>query len=208
MRIVFIHQNFPGQFGHLAAALQQRGHDVIALTVDTNQRPSPIPVARYKVKQKEFDKRVFQTAATFAERAHRGEAAARAAFSLRKRMSLVPDVIIGHPGWGETLFVKEVWPESRLLVYAEFFYRTRGLDVNFDSEFANDLLSSRMHVIAQQAHMLLAISNADKALAPTRWQAETFPEDLRNRITVIHDGIDTDRVRPRDTASVQLPGSR
>ena len=38
MKILFVHQNFPGQFLHVAPALARRGHDVLALTVNTNPR--------------------------------------------------------------------------------------------------------------------------------------------------------------------------
>lgn len=39
MKILFVHQNFPGQFLHLAPALAARGHKVLALTDEKNQRP-------------------------------------------------------------------------------------------------------------------------------------------------------------------------
>ena len=38
MNILFIHQNFPGQFKHLAAELVQRGHHVTALTLRVKER--------------------------------------------------------------------------------------------------------------------------------------------------------------------------
>lgn len=208
MRILFVHQNFPGQFVHLAPALAQRGHDVRALTVDTNRRGSPVPVGRYKLEPRQFDRQVFGLATTFAERAHQGETVARAAAIMRDRHDYVPDIVFGHLGWGEVLFLKEVWPASRLIVYAEFFYRPRGLDVGFDPEFPRDELANNLWVTARQGPLLLGMNPADKALAPTIWQASSFPDYLRERITVIHDGIDTDRVRPSDTATVELPGTK
>ena len=45
---LFVHQNFPGQFLHLAPALAARGHTVAGLTAEGNSRPSPVPVLRYR----------------------------------------------------------------------------------------------------------------------------------------------------------------
>jgi glycosyltransferase involved in cell wall biosynthesis len=131
---------------------------------------------------------------------------ARAAAQLRRQHGYVPDVVLGHLGWGETLFLREVWPEARHVVYAELFYRPRGLDTDFDPEFSATALEHRLRIAARQAHLLQAMHVADAALAPTRWQAASFPVYLQDRITVIHDGIDTARVAPAETAAVELPG--
>ena len=48
MKILFVHQNFPGQFLHLAPELASRGHQCMALTDAANNRTSPIPLAKYK----------------------------------------------------------------------------------------------------------------------------------------------------------------
>jgi glycosyltransferase involved in cell wall biosynthesis len=206
MNILFVHQNFPGQFVHLAPALAQRGHAVAALTVETNRQASPVRVARYRLEARNFEPETLRLGTSFAERAHRGEAVARAAHALRKQHGMVPDVVFGHLGWGETLFLKDVWPEARHLGYAEFFYRSRGLDTDFDPEFRHEDLTGRFWVTSRQAPHLQAMNAIDKAISPTRWQASTYPDYLQPRISVMHDGIDTDRVRPGDSASVQLPG--
>src|SRR5205085_10192993 len=52
-----------------------------------------------------------------------------------KREGFTPDIMIGHCGWGEVLFVKHVWPNVPLLGYFEFFYRVSGSDLDFDPEF-------------------------------------------------------------------------
>ncbi len=205
MKILFVHQNFPGQFPHLAPALAARGHQVLALTTETNNRPSPIPVLRYRTPA--------QTAAeglgrTYAEAAERGLVTAKAAAQMRSEKGFVPDVVFGHGGWGETLFLREVWPEARHLTYAEFFYHSTGLDTDFDPEFSGPDLGRRMRTSARKTHLLMALSEADAALSPTRWQASTFPDIYQDRITVIHDGVDTDRVRPDPEATLTLPGGR
>lgn len=205
MKILFVHQNFPGQFLHLAPALVARGHTVVALTDEGNKRTSPVPVMRYR---KPAASAAEGLGRTYAEAAERGAAVARAAAQLRRDKGFVPDVVFGHGGWGETLFLREVWPEARHLTYAEFFYHARGLDADFDPEFQTDDLGRRFRTSARRTHLMMALADADAALAPTRWQASTFPEAFRDRITVIHDGIDTDRACPNPEARLTLPGGR
>ena len=202
MKVLFVHQNFPGQFLHLAPALAARGHDVRALTAERNARPSPVPVLRYRTPPEVTAEGVGRT---YAEMAGRGLIAARAGEQLTARTGFVPDVVFGHGGWGETLFLREVWPRARHLTYAEFLYGTEGRDTGFDPEFATPGLTPRIAVAARKAHLLQAIAEADAALSPTEWQASTFPADLRRKITVIHDGIDTTRLVPNPAVAVALP---
>ncbi|SNR60728.1 glycosyltransferase [Paracoccus sediminis] len=205
MKILFVHQNFPGQFPHLAPALAARGHQVLALTDDKNQRPSPVPVVRYKTPD---DVAATGLGRSYAIHAQRGYLAARGARALRDRHGFVPDVILGHSGWGETLFLREIWPDARLLVYAELLYRTRGHDVGFDPDIQDGSDEARMMTVARSAHLIQGIVQADAAIAPTRYQADSFPADLRGKIAVIHDGIDTARVCPNPAARLILPGGR
>jgi glycosyltransferase involved in cell wall biosynthesis len=206
LKILFVHQNYPGQFVHLAPALVQRGHSVAALTVETNKRTSSIRTARYRLEERKFDVPTLRLGAHFAEQAHRGEAVARAAEMLRTKHSMTPDVVVGHMGWGETLFLREVWPQARHIGYAEFFYRPQGLDIGFDPEFRLEGLGHRLLVTSRQAAHLQAMAGIDQAICPTHWQARSYPQDFRNRISVIHDGIDTAAICPDDKAEVTLPG--
>ena len=137
--------------------------------------------------------------------AYLGWLAARGARALRDRHGYRPDVIVGHSGWGETLFLREIWPEARLLVYAELMYRTQGQDVGFDPEISPGTDEARVSTVARSAHLIQAMLQADAGLCPTRYQADSFPPELRRKLTVIHDGIDTARVRPDPSATVTLP---
>ncbi|MBN8292053.1 glycosyltransferase [Rhodobacter sp. NTK016B] len=205
MKILFVHQNFPGQFLHLAPALVERGHDVTALTDETNARQSSITTFRYRKPDPRPDPKVTQLGTTYCEMTNRAYRVSRAARVLRDQHGYVPDVIFGHGGWGETLFLKEIWPEARLLVYAELYYAPHGLDVGFDPEFASDNPEKALSVIARQGHQALMMTQADGALSPTEFQADTFPAAFRDKITIIHDGVDTDRVSPDRDAQVTLP---
>ncbi|AXC49943.1 glycosyltransferase [Paracoccus suum] len=203
MKILFVHQNFPGQFPYLAPALSARGHEVAALTDEHNQRPSPVQVFRYKAPPAEVTVSA-PPGKVYAEYAARGLQAARAARVLRDRHGYVPDLIIGHSGWGETLFLQEIWPNARLAIYAELLYRTRGHDVGFDPEVTPRTEDARLGAVARSAHLIQAMVQADAALSPTQYQAGSFPPELRGKITVIHDGIDTDRIRPDPASRLTL----
>ncbi len=207
MKILFVHQNFPGQFLHLAPALVQRGHECLALTDAANPRPAGIPVARYRFSPPPVDPGATRLGRNYTQVSDRGVAVARAAAHLRDR-GYRPDVILGHSGWGETLFLKEIWPEAALLIYAEFYYRGTGRDIGFDPEFQTPGLEATMIAQARAAHLGQALLHADAGVAPTRWQASTFPPAVRRMIEVIHDGIDTDRIAPGPQASLTLPSGR
>ena len=205
LKILFVHQNFPGQFPHLAPALERRGHEVMALTVETNNRVSPVKVVKYrKPAEVKLEPRLTKM---YAEVSERGVKAAFAARQLRRDHGYVPDVIFGHPAWGETLYLREVWPEAKLLVYAELMYKTTGLDTDFDPEFARPGLESRISTTARSAHLIQTLVQADAALSPTEFQASTFPAELRPKITVCFDGVNTARLAPNPEARYTVPGT-
>ena len=200
-----MHQNFPGQFLHLAPALVERGHEVVALIDESNTRRSTITTYRYRKPEPRPDPKIARLGTTFGEMTNRAHRVARAAVVLRDKHGYVPDVIFGHGGWGETLFLREVWPGARLLLYAELYYAPRGLDVGFDPEFGRADDEKAFSVVARQGHQALMMAQADAALSPTEFQADTFPACFRDKITIIHDGIDTARLVPNPSASVTLP---
>ena len=205
MKILFVHQNFPGQFLHLAPALAARGHKVLALTDEHNPRASPVEVLRYRAPTHTPDPTALRLARTYAKAVERGVACARAARSLRDKHGFMPDLILGHSGWGETLFLRSIWPKARIVIYAEYYYRARGLDSDFDAEFLPENPDRDFAITAEQAHLGHALAQADAAICPTEWQAETFPPVYRPMIHVMHDGIDTARLAPDQGAQVTLP---
>lgn len=136
----------------------------------------------------------------------RAEACFKAALELKKS-GFHPQIIVAHPAWGESLYIKEVWPQAKLGIYSEFYYRASGLDVGFDpAQTALD--PSQMHRFnLKNINNLLHFEIADAGISPTHWQASTFPESFQKKITVIHDGIDTDVVKPNPDASLLLNGN-
>ena len=207
MKLLFVHQNFPGQFLHLAPEMQRRGHDVRAITDAANTNPSTVPLLRYKYSPPEVDPAQTRLGRNYTTMSDRGVTVARACLQLREQ-GYVPDVIFGHSGWGETLFLKEVWPEARLLIFAEFYYRGRGGDTGFDPEFQANNFDQVMIAQGRATHLGQALVHADQGLSPTRWQAESHPPLLRRNIEVIFDGVDCDRLAPNPQARFTLPDGR
>ncbi|HSN41096.1 MAG TPA: glycosyltransferase family 4 protein [Burkholderiales bacterium] len=201
MNILFVHQNFPAQFKHLAPVLAQAGHDVHALAIDGQEVPG-VTLHRYKP-GRGSSKQIHPWAAEFETKIIRGEACAAAASKL-KAEGFSPDVIVAHPGWGESLFLKDVWPQSKLLAFIEFFYAARGLDAGFDPEFDKPGVAADARIRAKNAHHLLALDAMDWGLSPTQWQKSTVPVAYRDRIDVIFDGIDTQAVKPDLEATLKV----
>ena len=206
MRILFVHQNFPGQFKFLAPALAAQGHDVVALTMQKVNDAAwrGVKLAPYAA-GRGTTPNVHPWVSDFETKTIRGEACFRASLRL-KEQGFTPDVIIAHPGWGESLFLKEVWPKAMLGMYCEFYYHPQGADVGFDPEFPSldegDICRLRLKNLNNLLHMQVA----DAGISPTEWQAGTFPEPFHSRITVVHDGIDTDAVVPDPSVSLTVNG--
>ena len=174
MKILFVHQALPCQFMHVIPALIARGHDCLGLTVSSHPGRFTFPVQGYDYTPPVLDNVTSRVGWNYAEKSERGAAAARTAARLRDTQGYYPDVIFGHSGFGETLFLKEVWPKAKLLVYPEFFYNSKGLDSGFDPEFGEPTLESGIIARAMSAPLAQAMLYADAALLPTRWQAATL----------------------------------
>lgn len=209
MKILFVHQNFPGQFLHLAPALHAQGHEVKVMAIFKEGVPGisdcqGIEVHRYKPTQGSTPN-VHPWVVDFETKIIRAEAVFRHALQMRET-GFEPDLIVAHPGWGESLFLKEVWPQAKLAIYCEYFYQMVGGDVEFDPEFpskdSGDACRLRLKNLNNDMHFEIA----DAGISPTEWQASTYPEAFRKKITVIHDGIDTDRVVPNVDAKLELTG--
>jgi glycosyltransferase involved in cell wall biosynthesis len=206
-RHLFIHPNFPGQFLHLARHLVAQGHEVTGIgEVENLKRQAKlVPGARligYKIPKEETNPhphaRVFEVAAA------RGRATLRVCLSLAKQ-GWKPEVIAAHTGWGDTLFLREAFPEARICGYFEYFYRPRGADIGFDPEFPVTL-ENRLEVRLKNATPLLAWEDCDARWTPTRWQASLFPEALQSGLRVLHEGFDTATIRPDLQAGIVLEG--
>lgn len=213
MRVLLVHQNFPGQFKHLVPALLTRGDEVVAMgmrdvkeVVAAAGGEGVLKGLRYirstgacntatdgHAWTRDFDSKVIRADATM-----------RSAVKL-KDGGWSPDVILAHPAWGEAMFLPLVWPEAKLALYCEMLYKTDGLDSNFDPEFPREHEGP-----AEAARLMLRClpqsllwDKAVAGLSPTAFQADTYPDPMRGKIRVIHDGIDTDVVKPGPAQQMQ-----
>lgn len=196
MQILFVHQNFPAQFKHLAPALaKDPNNQVLAMTMRPNQPESwqGVRLIGYGAKR-QSTANIHPWVTDIEAKVIRGEAAFHAAQALKKS-GFNPDVIIAHCGWGESLFLKDVWPQAKLAIYSEFYYHAQGADVGFDPEFPSQVAED-CRIRVKNLNNLLHFEVADAGLSPMHWQASTFPESFRAKITVIHDGIDTNAITP------------
>lgn len=218
MRLLFLHQNFPGQFRHLVPVLC----DDPALQVAALGEPAAIERAAASAHPR-LMRFAYKPpaapgggAAAAGDGVHpylrdvdahvrRGQVVARALQQLADK-GYVPDAIVAHPGWGESLFVKDVLPQAKLLNYFEFYFSATGADVGFDPEYPGSL-DAACRLRMRNGNHLLALDACDGGIAPTHWQWSRFPAIYRPKIAVVHEGVDTDVVRPDPAARVVVKTS-
>lgn len=206
MKILLIHQNFPGQFKHLGPALVEKGHTVVALTPRAAKpgRWRGIHIVPYKI-NRESSRDIHPWVLDTESKIVRAECCYDAACALRDRLDFHPDIIIAHHGWGESLFLRDVWPDARIGLYSELYYRADYPYLNFDPEFPSvslgkDVLRMRIKNINNFMHFQIG----DAGISPSQFQADTFPAAFRDRIRVVHDGIDTDELVPDPNVRFQV----
>ena len=208
MRLLFIHQSLPSQFQHLLIHYGQRNDCEVVGLVDIKQyranfkRPVPgVRLVSYAMPTRTVTQ-ISDVAYATEEAIRRGHAVLTALLTMKKS-GFVPDVVYAHPGWGETLFLKDAFPNTRLIHLCEFYFRISGQDFGFDPEFpptADDVIRLR----TRNLHHLMAMDQADLGIAPTNWQRTCFPSPYQPKIEVAHEGIDTDRIKPSDKSSIDL----
>jgi glycosyltransferase involved in cell wall biosynthesis len=201
-QILLVHQNFPGQYLHLAPALVRAGIQVTAIGVREAPTMAGVRYLRYRP-QRGSSPGIHPWVGDLETKVIRGEACLQALAAL-KAEGYHPDLICAHPGWGEALFLKELWPNTPQLHYLEFFYGTQGLDADFDPEFGPLDLPQRARLVAKNANNLLNLHAMDAGVAPTHWQHSTLPSLYQPRVAVIHDGIDTTRFTPDRSVRLTL----
>lgn len=202
MKVLIIHQNFPGQFRHMAESWSRLpGWEVIGLGRDTAPGMPGIKWLKYTLhrppKQDQHPYlRQMETAVLH------GQAVARSLLELKHR-GFTPDVILAHPGWGETLYARDVFPDARLIHFCEWYYGANGADLDFDPEFPLSF-DARARIRTWNALHTLNLENCDAGVTPTHWQHSRHPEVYRDKIAVIHEGINTDILGPDPTATLKL----
>lgn len=202
MKYLFVHQNMPGQYKHICQRLAADAANTVVFI--TKREGIELP---------NIKKLLYKPHREPAESTHRylreaergilhGQEVARKALAL-KAQGFVPDVIIGHPGWGETLYLKDVFPDTPLLGFFEFYYHAVGADVGFDPE-TPVTLDTHCRIRTKNIIQFMGLESADAGMAPTYWQFQQYPEEFRHKITVVHDGIDTRVCVPNREAAIEI----
>ncbi len=204
-RILIVHQNFPGQFERLARALIARGDLVVAIGGPTARVLDDVPIAKWEL-DRGSTPNIFPQAVRAEADLVRGTAAAKAAQMLQQR-GFVPDLIIAHPQWGETLHLRSIYPDAPQILFGELYYAARGLDSDFDHEFDRPDINDALRIHAKNATQALDYTTGTRIVSPTRFQADTFPAIFQPMIEVIHEGIDTEAAKRRP-AILELPDGR
>jgi glycosyltransferase involved in cell wall biosynthesis len=206
MNLLFLHQNFPAQFKHLAPALAQRGHDVKALTLRP-EAPAAwqgVDIVRY-TPQRGNAPGIHPWVLDFESKVIRGEAVFRAALEM-KRGGLPAGCHRGASRLGGRAFLsrRSGRPPGSASTASSTIARRGRMSGSIPSS-PRPIRPRAAGCWSRMRIFLMQFDAADGALSPTRWQANGFPEPFRRRIQVVHDGIDTRMVAPRPTVRITLP---
>lgn len=203
MNLLFTHRVFPGQFRNLLHFLDQtREHQVKYLALDLHEPPlASIEALRYRP-ARDVSPGLHPCLNSTENAVLFGQAAWRVAVNL-KEQGFIPDIIFGHSGWGPTLYLPDVFPQATLLCYFEWFYRSRGASHGFHPNIPLTA-EAEQQIRTKNTPILMDLEACRAGVAPTEWQRQQFPVEFREKISVIHDGVDTDFFSPQ-AAGLHLP---
>ena len=205
MKILFVHQNFPGQYLHLARHLGAiEGNQVVFITQRTDADLPGVRKIVYKP-AREVTHGVHHYLRETEAGVLNAQNVARVALGL-KESGFVPDVMLGHNGWGELWYLKEVFPDTPLIGYFEFFYRQHGADVGFEPG-PPLIFDVGPRIRTKNMGNLLALDAVDYGQCPTKWQKSRYPKEYQSKLHIVHEGIDTQIVQPDKTARFAIPNT-
>ncbi len=204
MNVLFLHNNFPAQFLHLSQKLAADPKNTVVFgTKHTEDVQLPGVRKVPFVPSREVNPSTHHYIRNYESAVLHGQAVFRLAEQL-KAAGFVPDVVCAHSGWGAGMFIKDIFPQAGLLSYFEWFGRSHGSDVDFDPAFPLTM-DETLKIRAGNAPMLVDLYGCDRGISPTRWQRDQFPSEFHDKITVLHDGVDTDYFFPDPGMKLVLP---
>lgn len=204
MKFLFLHRNFPAQFKHMALALaKDKKNEVVFVTNNTETKSfGGIKKYSYKLKRK-VPNNCHRYLRFYEESIIHGQSAAELLISL-KQQGFKPDVIFGH-SWGSSLFVKEIFPDVPYIAHIEWYYNPENSDVDFGGKVLD--VDERASLKTKNSHILQDLVSCDWGVSPTQWQKSQVPEIFRDKIKVMHEGIDTDFCKPDDNVEFKVPNT-
>jgi glycosyltransferase involved in cell wall biosynthesis len=201
MHILFVHPNFPAQFGHIAAYLAREKRFRCTFI---SEKPAGVADGveriQYRVRGLATEKthyfsRTFENAMWHSHAVYD---------MLKARTDIKPDLIVAHAGFLSAVLLRELY-DCPIINYFEYFYYTRGSDMDFRADFPATEIN-RLRARARNGHLLLDLHNCDVGYSPTQWQRDRLPAEYHNKVRVIFDGIDTNLWRPQPDVPRQVAG--
>lgn len=204
MKVLIIHPNFPGQYKHIARVLGSHPENKVVFACKPKQTGDIHGVRRVEYSAtREPANGIHPYIVGFERAVLQGQAMWRICEQM-KRGGFTPDVICAHPGWGEGLFLKDIYPDVPVLFFMEFYYHAFGADVYFDpKEEVNPNDVCRIRV--KNSTNLFNLEACDWAITPTFWQKNVHPPEFHYKMSVLHDGIDTNVITPLKKGALTLP---
>jgi glycosyltransferase involved in cell wall biosynthesis len=204
MNILFVHRDYPGQFGAIADRLARSPHHRVAFINSVQSSTlNGIQAIRAQPRRK--------PAATTHHYLHSfeadvlmGQAVYEAGIRLRQG-GFMPDVILGHCGWGATLYLREAFPAARFVGYFEWYYHPRDSDADF-LDPAGMTPDNACRIRSLNAPILMTLEDVDFGIVPTEFQRRQFPIPYQQKLTTLHDGVDTEYFCPSAPAFKSIGG--
>jgi glycosyltransferase involved in cell wall biosynthesis len=192
MHVLFVHQNFPAQFGHIADYLgKHKGFRCSFVSEKPPGRVGVIERIQYKVqggatRHNHYCSRTFENTLWHTHAVYQ---------AMKARPDIRPDLVVGHSGFGSTLFLRDLY-DCPIINYFEYFYRCTGSDMDFRKDFPSASEINRLRARARNAMLLLDMENCDVGYSPTNWQRSRLPKVFHEKIRTVFDGIDTNVWKP------------
>lgn len=203
MRILFLHNNFPAQYRHVAQALaKDKKNQVVFGTKNQEVALAGVYKAIFNP-SRDVHPSTHHYVRPLESAVLHGQAVFKLAEALKAK-KFIPDIICGHSGWGSTLFIKDAFPNIPLICYFEWFYHAHGSDADFDTTDTLNM-DDVARIRIKNAPILIDLYSCDRGLSPTQWQKSQFPLEYHHKITVLHDGVDTDYFQPKPGTQLILP---
>lgn len=206
MRILFVHNNFPGQYARIVRYLKgNRDVDMLSGSLASNKQPASVTRVGY-VPHREARKDV-HPALRYTETAVIQGQAVYTAFMPVKAKGWNPDIILAHSGFGDGIFLKDLWPNSKYMPYFEWYYHAYGSDSSFLDGEMQKKPDAELKIRMKNTAILHDLAAMDWGQCPTEFQKSQFPAHFRDRISILHDGVDTEYFSPDETTTFAVNGN-
>jgi len=186
-QFLFIHPNFPGQFGPVLSRLAK---DPTIECVFLSNNASGLHGG---VRCLPFTPKSGATAAThYCSRTFENSIwSAHAVYEACQAAQLDPSVILAHSGFGSSVFLRELYACPIINLF-EYFYHAQHNDMGFRPDFPSSELD-RLRTHGRNAMILMDLAACTRGYAPTAWQKSLFPAEWSAKLDVLHDGIDMEQ---------------